>query len=106
MKRLSSVIILGVGVLLCSGSPARAQLGGMGDAVKKGAGEAAKQELMKGAAEKAGLPAPGAPAAAPAADTGAANAPAGEPEAAPAAADTPAAAPGADTGAPDAPADE
>jgi pyruvate dehydrogenase E2 component (dihydrolipoamide acetyltransferase) len=92
MKALSSVIVLGIGFLMVSGSPARAQLGDMGDAVKKGAGDAVKQELMKGAAEKAGLPAPGAPAAAPAADTGAASAPAGEPQVAPAAADAPAAA--------------
>jgi pyruvate dehydrogenase E2 component (dihydrolipoamide acetyltransferase) len=92
MKALSSVIVLGIGFLMVSGSPARAQLGDMGDAVKKGAGDAVKQELMKGAAEKAGLPAPGAPAAAPAADTGAASAPAGEPQVAPAAAEAPAAA--------------
>jgi hypothetical protein len=92
MKALSSVIVLGIGFLMVSGSPARAQLGDMGDAVKKGAGDAVKQELMKGAAEKAGLPAPGAPAAAPAADTGAASAPVGEPQVAPAAADAPAAA--------------
>jgi hypothetical protein len=92
MKALSSVIVLGIGFLMVSGSPARAQLGDMGDAVKKGAGDAVKQELMKGAAEKAGLPAPEAPAAAPAADTGAASAPAGEPQVAPAAADAPAAA--------------
>ena len=91
MKALSSVIVLGIGFLMVSGSPARAQLGDMGDAVKKGAGDAVKQEVMKGAAEKAGLPAPGAPAAAPAADTGAASAPVGEPQVAPAAADAPAA---------------
>ena len=102
MKILSSVISLGVGLLLCSGSPARAQLGDMGEAVKKGAADAAKQELMKGAAEKTGLPAPETPAA----DTGAAKAPAGEPGTAPAAAEEPAAAPGADTGAPDAPSDD
>jgi hypothetical protein len=100
MKALSSVIVLGIGVLMYSGSPARAQLGDMGDAVKKGAGDAVKQEIMKGAAEKAGLPAPAAPAAAPAEDTGAAIAPAG----APAAADVPAAAPGSVTGAANAPA--
>jgi hypothetical protein len=92
MKALSSVIVLGIGFLMVSGSPARAQLGDMGDAVKKGASDAVKQELMKGAAEKAGLPAPGAPAAVPAADTGAASAPAAEPQVAPAAADAPAAA--------------
>ena len=103
MKTLSSVIILGIGFLLCFGSPARAQWEGMGEAVKKGATDAAKQELLKGAAEKAGLPTPQAAAATPGADTGAATTPAGEPKATPAAADTPAAAPGADTGAPDAP---
>lgn len=97
MKALSRVIVLGIGVLMYSGSPARAQLGDMGEAVKKGAGDAAKQEIMKGAAEKAGLPTPGAPAATPAAGTGAASAPAGAPQVAPAA-------PGADAGAADAPA--
>jgi hypothetical protein len=91
MKALSSAIVLGIGFLMVSGSPALAQYGDMGDAVKKGAGDAVKQEVMKGAAEKAGLPAPGAPAAAPAADTGAASAPVGEPQVAPAAADAPAA---------------
>jgi hypothetical protein len=105
MKALSSVIVLGIGFLMVSGSPARAQLGGMGDAVKKGAGDAVKQEVMKGAAEKAGLPAPGAPAAAPAADTGAASAPVGEPQVAPAEAGAPAAVPGSDTGAASAPVD-
>ena len=92
MKALSSAIVLGIGFLMVSGSPARAQFGDMGEAAKKGAGDAVKQEIMKGAAEKAGLPTPAAPAAAPAADTGAAGAPA--------------AAPGSDTGAPSAPADE
>ncbi|MGD0948374.1 MAG: hypothetical protein ABSA52_13175 [Candidatus Binatia bacterium] len=105
MKALSSAIALGIGFLMVSGSPARAQLGDMGDAVKKGAGDAVKQEMMKGAAEKAGLPTPGAPAAAPAADTGAASAPVGEPQVALGATDTPAAAPGSDTGAPSAPVD-
>jgi len=85
MKALSSVIVLGIGFWMISGSPARAQLGDLGDAVKKGASDAAKQEIMK----EAGLPTPGTPAAAPAADTGAASAPA--------------AAPGSDTGAPNAP---
>ncbi len=96
MKTLSGVAILGIGFLLCSGSPARAQLGELGTAVEKGAADAAKQELMK----QAGLPTPGAPGATPAGAAGAESAPAGEPKAAPAAADTPAAAPGA----PDAPA--
>jgi hypothetical protein len=100
MKALSSVIVLGIGFLMVSGSPARAQFGDMGDAVKKGAGDAVKQEVMKGAAEKAGLPTPTAPAAAPAADTGAASAPVGEPQVAPEAAEAPA----ADTGAASAPA--
>ena len=95
MKALSSVIILGIGFLLCSGSPARAQFGDMGEAVKKGATDAAQQELMK----KAGLPTPGAPAATPGAEAGAANTPV-------ATAAAPAATPGADAGAPNAPADE
>ena len=77
MKTLSSVIILGIGFLLCSGIPARAQLGELGQAVEKGAADAAKQELMK----QAGLPTAGAPAVTPAAtpgaESGAANAPAG-----------------------------
>jgi hypothetical protein len=106
MKAFSGAIVFAIGFLMVSGNPARAQLGDMGEAVKKGAGDAVKQEIMKGAAEKAGLPTPGAAAAAPAADTGAASAPVGEPQVAPAAADTPAAAPGSDTGAPSAPADE
>jgi hypothetical protein len=117
MKAFSSAIVFGIGFLMVSGNPARAQLGDMGEAVKKGAGDAVKQEIMKGAAEKAGLPTPTAPAAAPAADTGAAGAPAaapaagtgaastpvGEPEVTPGGTDTPAAAPEADTGAAPAP---
>jgi hypothetical protein len=80
MKAFSSAIILGIGFLMVSGSPAGAQLGDMGEAVKKGASDAAKQELMK----EAGLPTPGTPAAGPAADTpkvapGAAEAPANTP---------------------------
>ena len=107
MKTLCSSFVLGIGFWMLSGSPARAQLGGIGDTLKKEAGDAAKQEVMKGAAEKAGLPAPGAPAVAPGADGGAAGAPAGEPSvAAPAAADAPAAAPGSDTGAANAPVGE
>jgi hypothetical protein len=98
-RLLGSVIIFGVGFLLCSGSPAHAQFGDIGEAAKKGAVDAAQQELMK----KAGLPTPAAAAVTPGADTGAATAPAEEPKATPAAADAPAAAPGADTGAPDAP---
>ena len=104
MKVFSSMVVLGIGFLMMSGSPARAQFGEMGEAVKKGAGDAVKQEVMKGAAEKAGLPAAEAPAAAPAADTGAASAPAGEPQVAPGAAKAPVAAPGSETGAGNAPA--
>ena len=99
MKTHSSVIILGIGFLLCFGSPARAQWEGMGEAVKKGATDAAQQELLK----KAGVPTPEAAAATPGAPTGAATAPAEAPKATPAAADAPADAPGADTGAPNAP---
>ena len=103
MKTVSSAIVLGIGFWMVSGSPARAQVGGMGEDLKNGAGDAAKQEVMKGAAEKAGLPAPGAPGAA----SAAAAAPAGEsPVVAPAAADAPAAAPGSETGAANAPAGE
>ena len=107
MKVLSSMMVLGIGFLMMSGSPARAQFGEMGDAVKKGATDAAKQEALKAA----GVPTPVTPAAAPAADTGAAAAPAGEPQAAPGAAKAPVAAPGSETGAAgapaaDAPADE
>jgi hypothetical protein len=105
MKAFTSAIVLGIGFLMVSGSPARAQLGEMGEAVKKGAADAAKQEMMKGAAEKAGLPTPEAAAATPGAETGAASAPVGEPEVTPGETDTPAAAPGSDTGAEDAPAD-
>jgi hypothetical protein len=80
MKALSSAIILGSVFLMVSGSPASAQLGDLGEAVKKGASDAAKQEIMK----EAGVPTPGTPAAAPAADTpkvapGAAEAPANTP---------------------------
>ncbi len=102
MKTRSSAIMLGIGLLLCSGSAARAQLGDLGDAMKKGATDAAKQELMK----EAGVPTAGAPAATPAAEGGAATAPAGDPNAAAPAAGAPAAAPGTDPGAANAPADE
>ncbi len=101
MKRHNSALILGIGFFLCSGGSARAQLGDLGNAVKQGATDAAKQELMK----EAGLPTPGAPAATPGAESGAANAPASEPKAAVPAAAAPAAAPGADSG-DTAPADE
>lgn len=90
MKTLCRGITIGVGLFICFGSPARAQLGELGEAVKKGATDAATQELMK----QAGLPTPGTPAATPGADTGSATAPA-------APAGAPAATPGAD-----APADE
>jgi hypothetical protein len=96
MKALSSAIVLGIGFLMISGSPARAQLGDLGEAVKKGASDAAKQEIMK----QAGLPTPVTPAAAPSA----ASTPVGEPKGTPGTMDTPAAAPAADTGA--APEDE
>jgi len=99
MKAVSSAIVLGIGFLMLSGRPARAQFGGMGDGVKASAGDAAKQEVMKGVAEKAGLPTPGAGGAA-------TSAPAGQPPIAPAAADAPAAVPGSDTGAANAPVGE
>lgn len=99
MKTRHSALILGFGLCLCASSPARAQLGDLGNAMKQGAEDAAKQELMK----QAGVPTAGAPAATPGAESGAANAPA---DAAAPAAGAPAAAPGADTGAPNAPADE
>ena len=102
MKTLSSAIALGIGFWMLSGSPARAQVDGMGEGLK-GAGDAAKQEVMKGAEEKAGLPAPGAPGAAGAAATAPAG---GPPVVAPAAPDAPAAAPGSETGAANAPAGE
>jgi hypothetical protein len=102
MKTVHSAIVLGIGFVLCAGSPAHAQLGELGNAVKEGAAGAAKQELMK----QAGVPTAGTPAATPGAESGAANAPAGEPKAAAPGAAAPAAAPGTDTGAPDAPADE
>ena|SRR5436309_874571 len=62
MKPLCSAFVFGIGFWMLSGSPARAQVGGMGETLQKEAGDAVKQEVMKGAAEKAGLPAPGAPA--------------------------------------------
>ena len=101
MKMLSSVIILGIGLFLCSGGTARAQWGEMGEAAKKGAADAAKQELLKGA----GVPTPEATAATPAAETGAVTPAAEEPNTTPAA-EAPAGEPGADTGAPKAPAGE
>jgi len=101
MKTLSSAIALGIGFWMLSGNQqARGQVGGMGDALKTGAGDAAKQEVMKGAAEKTGLPAPGAPGAAGAAATAPAG---GPPVVAPVAADAPAAAPRSDTGGTNAP---
>ena len=106
MKALSRPIVLGLGFLLVSGSPARAQLGGMGEAVKKGAADAAKQEVMKGVAEKVGLPTPTAPVSTPTAGTGAVSTPVGEPKVTPGAAEAPAAAPAADTGAATAPVGE
>ncbi len=99
MKALSSAIVLGIGFLMVSGSPARAQFGELGEAAKKGASEGVKQEIMK----QAGLVTPTAPAATPAAETGT---PVGAPKGTPGAADTPAAAPGADKGAGGAPEDE
>ena len=103
MRAFSSAIVLGIGFLMVSGSPARAQFGDMGDAVKKGASDAAKKEVMKAA----GVPTPTTPAAAPAADTGAASAPAAAPPAAPGsgtgAANAPAGEPKAAPGAADAP---
>ena len=104
MKALGSAIVVGIGFVLVSGSPARAQLGGMGDAVKKGATDAAKQEVMKGVGEQVGLPTPTVPASTPTA--GAVSTPVGEPKATPGAAEAPAAAPAADTGAATAPAAE
>ena len=107
MKPLCSAFVFGIGFWMLSGSPARAQVGGMGETLQKEAGDAVKQEVMKGAAEKAGLPAPGAPAVAPGAEGGAASVPAGAPPVvAPAAADAPAASPGSDTGAANAPVGE
>ena len=113
MKTLSSAIVFGIGFVMLPGTPARAQVGDM-KALQKGAGDAAKQEVMKGAAEKAGLPATGtpgapdadgaaatapaaadAPAAAPGTDSGATNAPVGAPKVAPDVADAPTPAPGA-----------
>ena len=84
MKALRNMIVLGVGLLVVSVIPARAQYGDMGDALKKGAGDAAKEKLLKGAPAEA-------PVAAPAADKAAASAPVGEPKVAGAAADAPAA---------------
>ena len=50
MNGLGSAIVVAMGLLIFSGSPARAQYGDMGDAPKKGASGA-----VKGAAEGAGL---------------------------------------------------
>jgi hypothetical protein len=113
MKALRSVIGLGIGFLMVSGSPARAQYD-MGDGLKKGAGDVVKQQ-----AEQAGLLAPGTataaagtataaagtptaaatgaastPGATPGSTAGAANAPAAEPKGVPGASDVPAGAPG------------
>lgn len=97
MKTVSSAIVLGIGFWMLSGSAARA--GDMGADLKNGAGDAVKQEVMKGAAP--GTPgAAGAAAAAPAGEPpvvapAAADAPAGEPKVAPGVADAPTPAPGA-----------
>jgi hypothetical protein len=99
MKAFTLAIVLGIGFLMVSGNPARAQVGDTGDAVKKDAGDAVKQEIMN-----AGLPMPGTAGAAPAADTGAASAPVGEPKVAPGAAKPPAA--GSNAGVADAPVDQ
>ena len=100
MKVINSAIVLGIGFLMVSGSPARAQLGDLGEAAKKGASDAVKEQIMK----QAGLSTPGAPGATPTAATGAATTPVGE--VTPGAADTQAATPGADTGAAAAPVGE
>jgi hypothetical protein len=89
MKTRKSTLILGIGLFLCAGSPAHAQLGDVMNAAKQGAVEGAEKEVMK----QAGVPT-AAPAATPAATTpAAANAPAG-------------AAAGGEPEAPQAPADE
>ena len=104
MRALSRAIVLGIGILMVCGSPVRAQFGDMGEAVKKGASDAAKGQVMK----ELGMETPTAVAATPAAATTPAGVtpaaagtpattPAGEAQVTPAAADTPAA--GADTGA-------
>jgi len=86
MKNLSSAMILGVGVLLCFGGPVRAQFKDMGEAMKKGATDAGKEELMK----KAGMPTAVPTAAATPVPTVGAPTPAGEaPGDTPAAAETP-----------------
>jgi hypothetical protein len=96
MKKLGSMTVFAIGLLLCFGSPARAQLGEMGEAVKKGATDAAKEELMKKAGLPTAVPTPAAtpattpeaaetPAAEPGAGSGKVDVPAGEAEAVPAA---------------------
>jgi hypothetical protein len=80
MKAFTSAIVLGVGFLMISGNPARAQVSDTGDAMN------------------AGLPMPGTGGTTPAEDTGAASTPVGEPKGVRGAASTPVAAPGANAG--------
>lgn len=76
MKALRGLFVFGVAVLLWFAGPARAQVGSMGDAVKKGAGDAVMQEMMKGTgtgeeaapAEEPAEPEAAAPAEEPAVD--------------------------------------
>jgi hypothetical protein len=74
MRKLSGLIVVGLGLLAWSGSEARAQEGmgglkGLPGQIKKDTGDAVQQEIG-GAAGKAGLPVQGQPADA-AADAGA-----------------------------------
>jgi hypothetical protein len=71
MKALRGAVVLGIAILMVPTGPALAQVGSMSDA--------AKEEMMKRAAEKAGIPTPGAPAGTPAAAPDAAAAPTDEP---------------------------
>lgn len=60
MNALVATIVLGLGIVTVSGTAVHAQFGGMGDATKQGATDAVKERVMKDAAEKAGMPTPGA----------------------------------------------
>ena len=60
MNALVAAIVVVFTVVTSSGTAVHAQFGGAGDAARQGATDAAKDRLMKDAAERAGVPVPGA----------------------------------------------
>jgi hypothetical protein len=92
MSKLTSAIVLGIGLAVIPAAVARAQLGGLGDAAKKGATDAVQKKVVDGVAEKAGVGASGTAAGAPGTATGAPGTVVGTAGVTPAAAASPAAA--------------